>query len=134
MLTVSELSKEVDITADAVRHYVRIGLLSPSRDPNNGYKRFSRGELKKAKFIGKAKSLGFTLQEIRIIFEHSNAGEAPCLAVRDMIQQNIDHNRIRIAELNKLQHQMEAAVKQWQSTPNGSTDSEAICHLIESIT
>ncbi|HEC60485.1 hypothetical protein LCGC14_0695220 [marine sediment metagenome] len=134
MLTVSELSKEVEMTTDAVRHYVRIGLLVPSRDPLNGYKLFSREDIKKAKFIGKAKSLGFTLQDIRTILEHSDAGETPCLTVRNMIQQHIDDNRIHLAELNKLQLRMEAAVQKWDSMPNGMPDGKAICHLIESIT
>jgi MerR family Zn(II)-responsive transcriptional regulator of zntA len=133
MLTVSELSKEVEMTSDAVRHYVRIGLLFPSRDPVNGYKLFSREDIKKAKFIGKAKSLGFTLQDIRTIFEHSNTGETPCLAVRNMIQQHIDNNRVRLAELNKIQQRMETAVQKWSAMPDGTPDGKAICHLIESI-
>lgn len=133
MLTVSELSKEVEMTTDAVRHYVRIGLLLPSRDPVNGYKLFSREDIKKAKFIRKAKSLGFTLQNIRTIFEHSNTGETPCLAVRNMIQQHIDNNRVRLAELNKIQQRMEAAVQKWSAMPDGIPDGKAICHLIESI-
>mgnify|MGYP003668842984 CR=1 FL=1 len=134
MLTVSELSKEVEMTTDAVRHYVRLGLLSPSRDQNNGYKLFNNEDIKKARFIGKAKSLGFTLQDIQTIFEHSNAGETPCFAVRDMIQQHIDNNRVRLAELNRLQKQMETAVEKWQSMPDTPPDGKAICHLIESIT
>lgn len=134
MLTVSELSKEVEMTTDAVRHYVRIGLLSPSRNPVNGYKLFSREDIKKAKFIGKAKSLGFTLQDIRTIFEYSSAEETPCLAVRNMIQQHIDNNRVRLAELNSLQQRMEAAVQKWSSMPDGTPDGKAICHLIESMT
>lgn len=36
MLTVSELSKVAQTTADAIRHYVRIGLLTATRDPDDG--------------------------------------------------------------------------------------------------
>ena len=40
MLTVSELASESEVTPDTVRHYAHIGLLSPERDPKNGYKLF----------------------------------------------------------------------------------------------
>jgi MerR family transcriptional regulator, Zn(II)-responsive regulator of zntA len=134
MLTVKELSKEVEMTTDAIRHYVRIGLLLPARDPDNGYKLFSNEDIKRAKFICKAKSLGFTLQDIRLIFEHSDEGETPCLAVRDMIQRRIENNQVQLAELNSLQQRMEMAVQRWRVMPNGIPDGKAICHLIESIT
>ena len=133
MLTVSELSKAAQATADAIRHYVRIGLLTPSRDPVNGYKLFSDDDIKKVKFIRQAKGLGFTLRDIQTIFDHSNDGRSPCPAVRDMIQQRIDGNRSKLAELNSLQQRMDDALDKWQAMPDGEPDGEAICHLIESI-
>jgi len=62
MLTVSQLSKVTNTTPDAIRHYVRIGLLKPARCPDNGYKLFSDDDVKKAEFIRRAKGLGFTLR------------------------------------------------------------------------
>jgi len=64
MLTVSELSKAAKTTADAIRHYARIGLLAPSRAPVNGYKLFGGEDIKKVKFICRAKGLGFSLRDI----------------------------------------------------------------------
>jgi len=133
MITVSELSKITQTTVDAVRHYVRIGLLSPSRNPSNGYKLFNENDIKKIRFIRNAKGLGFTLSDIRIIFEHSSGGQSPCPTVRDIILQRIDENRTRLVELNALQQRMDGALEQWKSMPDGEPDGEAICHLIESI-
>ncbi len=133
MLTVGELSKSAQATPDAVRHYVRIGLLNPSRDPANGYKLFSADDVKKLKFICQAKGLGFTLKDIQEIFNHSNDGRSPCPAVRNIIQQRIDKNRSRLAELNALQQRMDDALDKWKSMPDGEPDGQAICHLIESI-
>jgi len=133
MLTVSELSKIALTTSDAVRHYVRIGLLVPSRDSVNGYRLFNRDDIKKVKFIRRAKGLGFTLNDIQIIFNHSNDGRSPCPAVRDMIRQRIDANRSKLAELNNLQQRMDEALDKWESMPDGKPDGEAICHLIESV-
>ncbi len=133
MLTVGELSKAAQTTADAIRHYVRIGLLAPSRHPENNYKLFSTGDIKKLKFISRAKGLGFTLQDIKLIFEHASHGDSPCPAVRDTIQRRIEQNRTLLVELNDLQKRMDEALKKWQTMPDGDPDGEAICHLIESI-
>ncbi len=133
MLTVSELSKTAQATPDAIRHYVRIGLLTPSRNPDNGYRLFNDDDIKKVKFIRQAKGLGFTLREIETIFDHTNTGQSPCPAVRDMIRQRINENRSRLAELNRLQQRMDSALEKWKTMPDGEPDGEAICHLIESI-
>ena len=133
MLTVGELSKVSETTPDAIRHYVRVGLLNPSRDSTNGYRLFSEDDVKRTKFIRRAKGLGFTLSDIQTIFEHSNDGLSPCPAVREIIQQRIDENRSRLAELNALQKRMDDALDKWNSMPDGEPDGEAICHLIESV-
>jgi len=133
MLTVSTLSKATETTPDTIRHYVRVGLLAPSRNPDNGYRLFSNGDIKKVCFIRRAKGLGFTLHEIQTIFNHGSAGQSPCPAVRSMIQQRINKNRSKLAELNKLQQRMDSALEKWKTMPDGEPDGEAICHLIESI-
>ena len=133
MLKVSELSKAAQTTPDAIRHYVRIGLLTPLRDPDTGYKLFGDKDIKKVKFIRRAKGLGFTLRDIQIIFDHSNDGRSPCPVVRDIIRQRIDENRGRLAQLISLQRRMDDALKKWQSMPDGQPDGEANCHLIESV-
>jgi len=133
MQTVSELSKLAHATPDAVRHYVRIGLLSPSRNPDNGYKLFTDDDIKKVKFIRQAKGLGFTLNDIQTVFEHSGDGRSPCPAVRDMIRQRIDENRHKLEELIQLQQRMDEALVMWESMPDGEPNGDAICHLIESI-
>ncbi len=133
MLTVSGLSKAAQVTPDAIRHYVRVGLLFPSRDSKNGYRLFSDSDLKRVKFIRHARGLGFTLHDIQVIFDQSNRGVSPCPEVRAIIQQRIGENRARLADLNALQQRMDDALEKWKSMPDGEPDGDEICHLIESV-
>ncbi len=133
MLTVNGLSKAAQITSDAVRHYVRIGLLSPMRDPNNGYRLFDDEQLKKARFIRRARGLGFTLHDIQTIFAYSSKGQSPCPEVRVIIQRRIGEYRERVVELNTLLERMDDALERWKSMPDGEPDGNEICHLIESV-
>lgn len=132
-MTVRGLARAAGLTAEAVRHYVRIGLLSPRRDPDNGYRLFDAPSLRKARFIRRARGLGFTLGDIRTIFAHSDRGRSPCPEVRRIIQQRIAENRDHVAELAALLERMEEALERWKSMPDGEPDGEEICHLIESV-
>lgn len=133
MLTVNELSKLENTTPDTIRHYVKIGLLTPTRDSNNGYKQFNHADVKKLKFIAHSKALGFTLKDIHTFFDHSENHQSPCPMVRELIQRRIEENEQKVEQLQTLIHRMNNALELWQTMPNGEPDGDAVCHLIESL-
>lgn len=133
MFTVSNLANEAQVTADTVRHYVKLKLLQPQRDSENGYKLFSPNDIRRVQFIRDAKSLGFSLKEIAEIFEKSIDGESPCPQVRERLQSHIEENQVRLNELMALQQRMEKALEDWNELPNSTPDEDSVCHLIESL-
>ncbi len=130
-MTVRELAKRSDVKSDVVRYYVRIGLLKPERDSNNGYKLFSEQDVMRIRFIRRAKQLGYTLKEIKQIFVESRSGRSPCAKVREFLERHIQENRVKLAELNALQKRMEQAIAQWENLPNEISAEDSICYLIE---
>ncbi len=132
MLIVNELAKRAKVSPDTVRHYVQIGLLTPTRNPDNGYKLFTLDDVNRLRFIRQAKALGFTLKEIAEILEHCKRGQSPCPRVREIMQARIVENRRRLNELYALQSRMELAIKQWEQLPDGTPNGDSVCHLIES--
>ena len=133
MYTVKAISDKSGVTPDAIRHYVRVGLLKPSRDALNGYKYFNPEDVQRIRFIRQAKALGFSLHEIGDIFANSERKRSPCPHVREIIQQKIEENHIKIKELQQLQERMVIALEQWNAMPDGIPDGHSICHLIESM-
>ncbi|MCF6336363.1 MAG: MerR family transcriptional regulator [Gammaproteobacteria bacterium] len=73
-MKVSELSRLTRVTPAAIRHYVRVGLLHPKRNPVNDYQLFSDFDVKRVNFIRQAKGLGFSLSDIQEIFKHGKQG------------------------------------------------------------
>ena len=132
MFTVNELAVQAGAPAHVVRYYLRIGLLQPRSQQDNGYRLFDTKDAQRLRFIRLAKSLGFTLAEIRQIIEHAEEGESPCEDVRNIIQQHIHENREKINEMVNLQSRMEAALAKWETMPDGIPDGHHVCHLIES--
>ncbi len=65
--TISELAKEFEITTRTIRHYEDEGLLSPRREGQN--RLFSQRDRVRLKLALRGKRLGFTLAEIRELFD-----------------------------------------------------------------
>ncbi len=130
---VKELAKLSQVPPDTIRHYTRIGLLQPGRDPVNGYRQYTVDDSKRLDFIRKAKNLGFSLKEIEHILTESRKGKSPCPLVRDLITHRIQANRARLEHLMELQVQMEQALASWENMPDGIPDGNSICYLIESV-
>lgn len=132
MMTVSEFSAQGGVSPNIVRFYSRIGLLSPTRHPDNGYKLFSRSDIPRLRFIRRAQSLGYTLEEISEILETCGRGRSPCAKVKEILRQRIEDNRRKIQELKALQNRMERALARWEKMPECTPRGESLCHLIES--
>jgi DNA-binding transcriptional MerR regulator len=133
-MTVSQLAKRLMISADTVRHYVRCGLLTPQKDPINGYKRFNESDEKRLAFILQAKSLGFSLADIQTIIAQSEQGQSPCPNVREIMAKRLIETERKIAAMQTTLKQMKNAVERWQQQPDCTPTGDHICHLIEGIT
>lgn len=130
---VKDLARETGTSTEAVRYYVHIGLLAPKRNDRNRYQIFDQSDVKRLRFIRRAKHLGYTLKEIGQIFEQSGRGRSPCPMVREIIQRRIAENRRQIDEAMLLQDRMEGALAQWRTMPDGIPDGETVCELIASV-
>ena len=64
---IGQLAKLADVKPDTVRFYERTGLLDKPRRNPNGYRSYRKATLDEIRFIRKAQSLGFSLDEVRRI-------------------------------------------------------------------
>ncbi len=132
-MTVIELARLAGVTPDVVRYYASIGLLKPTRNPDNNYKQFCPADVKCVRFVRQAQRLGFTLAEIAEIIKKSYQGKTPCPMVREIIRRRIEEKSHDLAELIALQNRMKSALAQWENLPDGIPDGHAICKLIEAV-
>lgn len=130
---VTELAKNTGVSADTVRYYSKIGMLKPERDADNGYQVYSGKDARRLRFIRAAKSLGFTLADIRAFFDDAEHGESPCPRVRALIEHRIEETERRLAELTGLHKKMVQALAAWQQMPDSHPTGDSVCALIESL-
>ena len=130
-MKVSDLAKQAGVTSDTVRHYTRIGLLRPLRNPDNHYHIYDLSGLKQLRFIQKARLLGFSLKDIQAIVHHEHSGTSPCPMVRDLMASQLPKVLAQITELQQQLARMEKAMEAWKAMPDGTPSEDSICPLIE---
>jgi len=109
--TISELSKEFDITTRSIRFYEDKGLLSPQRD---GQKRIYTGHDRTwLKLILRGKRLGLTLDEISQILElydpQANNNDQQLLAFITKIQARKASLQQQMDDICALQNELDSA-------------------------
>ncbi len=130
-MRVNQLATELNVTADTVRYYTRIGLLTPSRNPENRYKEYSEQDRTRLRFILSARQLGFSVEDITQILGVADQGQSPCPLVRRLIDQRLHETEQRFQETLQLRERMLAAVGDWNRLPDCAPTGHMICHLIE---
>ena len=127
----SELARAAGVTAETVRHYVRVGLLDPVRDPDNGYRVFDATQLERLRFVRTARGLGFSVDEVVEILDHAGKGETPCPFVRERAQARLTETQARIEALELQRDRLARVLVLWDALPDGVPDGRRVCPLIE---
>jgi MerR family transcriptional regulator, copper efflux regulator len=99
-LSIGQIAEQAGVAVDTVRYYERNGLMTPAGRLASGYRRYGISELRRLRFIRRAKGLGFTLDDIRALLalsDERDVAEVKRAAQRKLY--DIDH---RIAELQRV--------------------------------
>ena len=84
--TISELARDFDITARAIRFYEDQGLISPSREGSGGRNRvYSARERTRLKLTLRGKRLGLTLAEIKSLVDMYESPKDTQLQMRSFL-------------------------------------------------
>lgn len=130
-LHVAELARQAEVTSATVRYYSRVGLLSPRREPENGYRCFSAADLHRVLFIRQAQTLGLTIGDIKAILETVDHGETPCHQVRSLVEQRLGSVQEKLAELHATEMRIGQALEAWQEMHDEAPVDGELCPLIE---
>lgn len=74
MYTIGKAAKQAGLSIDTLRYYEREGLLPSPRRTASGYRLYDEAAIARLRFINRAKTLGFTLAEIRELLQLNDGG------------------------------------------------------------
>jgi Cu(I)-responsive transcriptional regulator len=65
-MNIGEVADRTALPTKTIRYYEDIGLVRPARS-ENGYRSFSEADIHKLAFLGRARALGFTIEDCRTL-------------------------------------------------------------------
>ena len=130
-MQIGELAKRSAVTVQTVRFYERLRLLPEPQRKDSGYRIYSEPDLKRLRFVRQAKSLGFSLDEIREILRLRERGHCPCGDVVSIAQRHLRTVEEQISQLSKFRDGLSQAVNRWKRSGKQTISADAICVLIE---
>lgn len=90
------------LPAKTIRYYEDIGLVRPPRDAN-GYRAFRDSDVHKLAFLGRARGLGFTIEECRALLALWENQDRASADVRVIAREHLGRIDAKIADLKAMQ-------------------------------
>ncbi|AWH17900.1 heavy metal-responsive transcriptional regulator [Stenotrophomonas sp. ZAC14D2_NAIMI4_7] len=102
-MNIGQLAREAGVPIDTVRYYERQQLLPTAARSAGGYRIFGVQDLRRLRFIRRAKALGFTLEEIAELLALSDRHAQDMGSVRDTARARLADIEQRMVELQRMQ-------------------------------
>jgi DNA-binding transcriptional MerR regulator len=122
LLTIGQIARESGLTAKTIRFYEAKGLTPPPRRTAGGYRVYTPTDLRRFQLIGRLRSLGLTLLEIKVVAD--SAFRSDCESFNSEIVALLREKRAvidqHIAALELLRDELTALSDQLERVRSGS--------------
>ena len=109
---IGELASLSGVRVETIRYFERIGLLTHPQRTAGGHRLFSSADLDRLNFVRRAREMGFSQAEVRILLSLSAGELTPCSEVKAMAEQHLRMIRKKIDDLQELEKTLSSTVEQ----------------------
>jgi len=102
-IMIGELSERTGVNIETIRYYERIGLLPLPPRSAGRHRLYGDEHRQRLTFIRRARELGFSLDQVRVLLGLSGKHGLACEEVKTLTQQHIAEVRHKIRDLRKLE-------------------------------
>lgn len=130
-LLIGRVSQQTGVSVPTIRYYESLGLLSAAARSASGYRCYDRAVLEELRFIKKAQTLGFSLDEIREILELTRAGTDPCARVLGLARHHLSRVDEQIAQLASFRDRLAGEIAKWDGVDQPTC--KGLCRIITGV-
>jgi len=106
ILNIGKAAKLSNLTVKTVRYYADIGLVSPVKNNNTGYRDFSEDDVARLQFVSKARKFNFSIQECEELLSLYSDKNRSSREVKALTLEKISEIDIKLLELKDLKKQL----------------------------
>ncbi|WP_439119132.1 Cu(I)-responsive transcriptional regulator [Marivita sp.] len=100
-MNIGDVAQKAGLPPKTIRYYEDIGLITPLRD-TNGYRVFRESDLHKLAFLGRARTLGFTIEDCRTLLALYEDDTRASADVKDLAQAHLAKIEDKITQLESM--------------------------------
>ena len=105
-MNIGKAAKLSNLTVKAVRYYANIGLVKPQQNISTGYRDYTEEEVSKLKFIGKARSFDFSINECKELLSLYEDKNRTSKEVKKITLEKISKIESKLKDLNDLKKEL----------------------------
>lgn len=110
-LNIGSVAEASGLPAKTIRYYESIGLIRPAGRRANGYRSYSENDMRTLAFIKRARSLGFSVEEVRALLDLWHDRSRRSATVKSLATKHIDALDRKIGELQSMRDALSHLVK-----------------------
>ena len=100
-MNIGDVAAHAGLPAKTIRYYEDIGLVQPLRSAN-GYRTFQQSDVHKLAFLGRARALGFTIEDCRSLLKLYADTDRASAEVKQIAQEHLKRIDRKITELTEM--------------------------------
>ena len=100
-MNIGDVSERTGLPAKTIRYYEDIGLVRPARD-TNGYRVFRDTDAHKLAFLGRARALGFSIEDCRTLLALYEDDDRASADVKAVATEHLHQIEDKIAQLQAM--------------------------------
>ena len=128
VMTIGQVAKQSGTAVETIRFYEREGLIERPRRKESGYRQFGDEDIKRLLFIQQAKSLGFSLTEIKELLSIREDPETTSREVKLLAESKLSDIEGKIKMLQRMKRTLKTLV---DSCPGEG--SKKHCPILEAL-
>ena len=100
-MNIGDVAEKTGLPAKTIRYYEEIGLVEPART-ENGYRAFRDSDVHKLTFLGRARALGFPIEDCRALLQLYEDESRTSAEVKEIAAEHLGEIDRKIADLQGM--------------------------------